>query len=134
MYSRATIKTPSAETCTHKFLYDIISLPGLDFISQPCKQPFYRKSGDIAVFVKKGISKYINRIESQSDFMLWLSFDKKLTGTEESLIIGTSYIPPTQFIFFNEEEIDRLEGEIMSMCSRNKYVCITGDLTLLLVI
>ena len=43
-------------------------------------------------------------------------------------MLGTSYIPPTQSRFFNEEEIDRLEGEIMSMCSRNKYMCITGDL------
>ena len=43
-------------------------------------------------------------------------------------MLGTSYIPPTQSRFFNEEEIDRLEGEIMSMCSRNKYVCITGEL------
>ena len=107
---------------------DIISLPGFDFISQPRKQPFYRKSGGIAVFVKKSISKYINSIESQSDYILWLSFDKRLTGTDESLVLETSYIPPTQSRFFNEEEIERHEGEIMSMCSRNKYVCITGDL------
>ena len=38
------------------------------------------------------------------------------------------YVPPSQSRFYNDDELSKLENEIMSMCSSNKYVIISGDI------
>lgn len=106
---------------------DIISLPGFNFLSQPRKQTYIRKSGGICILVKENISKYIRHLETDSDYIMWISLDKKLTNTDEHIILGIIYVPPTQSKYFNDEEILNLEREITSMCSSNKFVIITGD-------
>ena len=47
---------------------------------------------------------------------------------DENIILGLTYIPPIQSKYYNDEEILNLEREITSVCSKNKYVIITGDL------
>lgn len=106
---------------------DIISLPGFSFISQPRKQKYFRKSGGIAVLIKDSILEFCKHVETDSDYILWLSLDRRLTKTKENVIIGTIYVPPTQSRFFNDEEITNLENEITSICSNHKYVFIAGD-------
>ena len=106
---------------------DIISLPGFSIISQPRKQKHFRKSGGLAVLIKDRFAEFCKHIGTTSDYILWLSLNKNLTNTEENVIIGVIYVPPTQSRFFNDEELTNLENEITSMCSSYKYVFITGD-------
>lgn len=106
---------------------DIISLPGFSTISQPRKQKHLRKSGGLAVLIKDKFAEFCKHIDTTSDYILWLSLNKSLTNTEENVIIGVIYVPPTQSRFFNDEELTNLENEIISMCSNYKYVFITGD-------
>ncbi|MEW8560930.1 MAG: hypothetical protein AB2541_02460, partial [Candidatus Thiodiazotropha sp.] len=107
---------------------DIVSLPGFQCLSQPRKQHYLRKSGGIAFFVKEGISEYCKQKESVSDYIMWICVDKKLTQTDENLVLGIIYVPPSQSRFFNDDELLNLENEISSVCRSNKYVIITGDI------
>lgn len=59
---------------------------------------------------------------------MWVHIDRNLVDTDENLILGVVYIPPTQSRFFNDDELSKLENEIMSVCSSNKYVIISGDM------
>ncbi|MEW8548531.1 MAG: reverse transcriptase family protein [Candidatus Thiodiazotropha sp.] len=107
---------------------DIISLPGFEFISQPRKQTVIRRSGGICILVNENISKNISLLETDSDYIMWVRVDKKLTNLDEDIILGVIYVPPTQSKYFSEEEILNLESEIISFCSNNRYVIITGDI------
>ncbi|MEW8547774.1 MAG: reverse transcriptase family protein, partial [Candidatus Thiodiazotropha sp.] len=107
---------------------DIVSLPGFICISQPRKQTFIRKSGGMAFCVKENLAKYSKHIDSQSDYVMWIQLDKTLLGSDENLMLGICYVPPTQSKYYNAEEILNLEREITSACSNNKYVFITGDI------
>ena len=107
---------------------DIISFPGFKLISQPRKEPYLRKSGGLAIFIKDDIANYCKPLETESDYILWISLDKSITNTDENIILGTIYVPPAQSRFYNDDEILVLENEIMSLCSNHKYVFITGDI------
>lgn len=114
------------ETKLDKF--DIVSLPGFAAISQPRKERQFRKSGGLAVLIKDDISELCSHLETESDYILWLSIDKKITKTDENVVLGVIYVPPAQSRFYNEDEIAVLESEIMSMCSKYKHVFINGDI------
>lgn len=100
---------------------DIISLPGFSTISQTRKQKHLRKSGGLAVLIKDKFAEFCKHIDTTSDYILWLSLNKSLTNTEENVIIGVIYVPPTQSRFFNDEELTNLENEIISMCSNYNW-------------
>ena len=106
---------------------DIISLPGFRTISQPRKRKHFRKSGGLAVLIKDRSAEFCKHIDTTTDYISWLSLNKSLTNTEENVITGVIYVPPTQSKFFNDEELTNLENEIISMCSNYKHVFITGD-------
>ena len=106
---------------------DIVSLPGFDCISQPRKELFFRRSGGIAVFVKNKFSEYCTYQPSESDYIMWMCIDKRLTDSDENMYLGIVYVPPSQSRFYNDDELSKLENEIMLMCSSNKYVIISGD-------
>lgn len=107
---------------------DIISVPGYCFLSQHRKQKFVRKSGGIGVFYRERLSTKIRTIETESDYILWLKLDMSLFSTNEDLILGILYVPPTQSRFLNEDEYFNLETEITSMCAQSSYICLTGDM------
>ena len=50
---------------------DIISIDGYTFKSKPRKQKLIRKSGGLSVIVKSNLDKYIEIINTESDYILW---------------------------------------------------------------
>ena len=58
---------------------DIISIDGYTFRSKPRKQKFIRKSGGLGVFFKNNLDKYIEIINTESDYILWVKLDKNYT-------------------------------------------------------
>ena len=72
--------------------FDILSLPGFTAISQPQKQRQYRKSGGLAGFVKDNISNFCEHHKTESDYILWISIDKRILDTDENIILGTVYM------------------------------------------
>lgn len=107
---------------------DVISVPGYEFISQERKQKYIRKSGGIGLFHRDFLKNEINVIETDSDYILWLKFHRRLFNTNEDLILGVLYVPPEQSRFLNEDEYFSLESEITSMSCKSSYICLTGDM------
>ena len=107
---------------------DIVSFPGFECISQPRKELSFRRSGGVALFVKTTISRFCKHIPSESDYIMWVQIDKHLINTDENLTLVIVYVPPTQLRFYNDDELSKLENEIVSVCSLNKYVIISGDI------
>ena len=107
--------------------YDLIELPGYVFFSQCRKQKYIRKSGGIGVFIKQSLFPHVSHIESDSDYVLWLSISKKVFNTDEDIYVGAIYIPPNDSKFYNPDEIENFNVEITNMCVPNKYVLLMGD-------
>ena len=94
---------------------DIILFPGFTAFYQPRKQKFLRKSGGIVVYVKNSLAKFVSKIESESDYVLWLSFSEGLLQNIDHFILGVVYIPPESSNFYNEDEIMAFENEVTSL-------------------
>ena len=107
--------------------YDDITLEGYTFLSQYRKQHFIRKSGGIGVFLKSDIAPYVTYIDSDSDFILWFKLSKQILKTDQDVVIGAVYVPPSVSRFCTEDELDMFEVEICNMCIQYKYVLLTGD-------
>ena len=107
---------------------DVISVPGYNFLSQHRKQNYVRKSGGIGVLYKSELSSKVNILETESDYILWIRFDRSIFQTDDDLILGILYVPPAQSRFLNEDEYFCLETEITSMCAKSPYICLTGDM------
>ena len=107
--------------------YDVINLPGYVFHSQCRKQKYVRKSGGLGIFIKQSLSSYVSFLESDSDYVLWLSISKEAYQTDEDFFIGAIYIPPNDSRFYNPNEIEQFNVEVTNMCVSNKYVLLMGD-------
>ena len=86
-----------------------------------------RKSGGIVVYVKDSLAKFVSKIESESDYVLCLSFSEGLLQNIDHFILGVVYIPPKNYIVYNEDEIMAFENEVTSLCSSHSHVMLTGD-------
>ena len=106
---------------------DEIVFPGYTAFKQPRKQSFIRRSGGITAYVKDNLAKYVTELKSESDYILWLSLDKKLSRCEENYILGVVYIPPESSNFYNDDETMQLESEISTFCAKYSHVILTGD-------
>ena len=96
--------------------HDIISLKGYTYVSQIRKQRYLRKSGGIGIFIKNELYRYVSVIDSDSDYILWIKFDKLLFGTPEDVVLGAVYLPPGDSRFNTQDELDLFEVEITNMC------------------
>lgn len=54
---------------TKLYTFDLISIPNYTFLHKPRKQKYERKSG-LSVFVQSDLIKYINIIESESEYVM----------------------------------------------------------------
>lgn len=107
---------------------DVISVPGYNFFSQQHKQKFIRKSGGIGIFYRNRFEGKFKIIDTESDYILWVNFEKTLFGTEEDPVLGVLYIRPAQSSFLNDDEYSNLETEITTMYGQSSYICLTGDM------
>lgn len=96
-------------------------------LSKHRSQNYKRKSGGIGIYVRDNISKHVQIIDGKSEYIFWLQINKQLLGYDENVIIGAIYLPPENSRFINEDDLNYFENEIISMCSKYKYVCLAGD-------
>ena len=105
---------------------DIITFPGFCSFQQPRKH-FIRRSGGISIYFRNEYSRYIKKIETDTEYVLWIEIDKKLLSLDENCIFGAVYVPPESSIYFNKDEFANFENEITRFCSTHKYVLLAGD-------
>ena len=74
--------------------HNIISLKGYTYVFQIRKQRYLRNSGVIGIFIKNNLYRYVSVIHSDSDYILWIKFDKLLFSTPEDVVLGSVYLPP----------------------------------------
>ena len=89
----------------------MITFPGFCLFEKPRKH-FIRKSGGFSIYSKNEHSKYIKKIDTDSEYVLWVEIDKKLLCTEENCILGAVYIPPESSNYFSEDDFTIFENEI----------------------
>ena len=107
--------------------YDVISIDEYSFYSKPRKQKYYRKSGGLGVFIHESLSKHVEVIETDSDYVLWIKLCKSFHALHEDIVFGVVYIPPIQSRFFNNDEYSCFEHEIIDMSSKYNLMYLTGD-------
>ena len=106
---------------------DLIDISGYEFISKPRQQPSLRRSGGLGLFVKAELSKYIETIQSESDYVLWVKLDKSYMQSDKHIVFGIVYVPPTQSRFLNEDEFEIFQNEITDMSCNFDYIYLAGD-------
>ena len=94
---------------------DDVNIEGYAFLSKHRSQAYKRKSGGIGVYVRNEISQYINVVHGESEYIMWLTIDKKLTNYTENAILGVTYLPPESSRFLNEDDFRTFEIEISNI-------------------
>ena len=88
-----------------------------------------RNSGGIIFLFKKQYSKFITKLDSKSEDILWVKIGKGLLNTNRDTYLATVYISPNRSNIHNNrmyDIFDTLEDEI-SIYSRQGEVIIGGD-------
>ncbi|XP_063427570.1 asparagine-rich protein-like [Mytilus trossulus] len=85
------------------------------------------KSGGIALGFKKYLDKYIKYIQSDCQFVLWFSIDKKVLDLPKDAIFGIIYIPPINTSYTSEDAFTEIEFELQNFCSKTNYITMLGD-------
>jgi len=106
---------------------DDVTVEGYNFVPKHRSQEFKRKSGGIGVYIRHDIAQYINAVHGESEYIMWLAIDKKLTTNTENSLLGITYLPPENSRFLNEDDLRTFENEITSMANTYKYIWLAGD-------
>jgi len=114
-------------TETHTENSDIIQFPDYSYLANHKKQAVLRKSGGIGVFIKNSLMPYVEHVNTQNEYVLWLKISKILTKLDEDMVLGVLLVPPEKSRFFNDEEFCKLEREIGSYSQNHKYLMLSGD-------
>ena len=93
----------------------------------PRKQSYIRKSGGLGFFVRQNLIKFVELVDTHSEYIAWIKISKHFHGLDKDILIGNVYIPPQDSRFFNDDEFEFFEQEIASACSRDDYIYILGD-------
>ena len=107
---------------------DIIDIDDYVYFSKHRSQTYKRKSGGIGIYVRENIAPFINILDNNTEYILWVVLKTDLTNLSHNMVIGAVYLPPENSRFFNEDELNIFENEITQMCSDYKYVTLAGDI------
>ncbi len=80
------------------------------------------------MFVKHELEKFVEIIETESDYIMWIKLHNTILSCEKDLIFGVIYVPPMQSRFFTLDEFEIAENEISAMNSCYENVLLVGDM------
>lgn len=112
---------------THTDSNDITDIEGFTYFPKHRTQRYLRKSGGIGIYVRDYIAPFVTIRKNNSEYVLWIVFDKHFLALDEPILLGAIYVPPENSRFFSEELWNEFENEISEILSDNKYVYIAGD-------
>ncbi|CAG2254109.1 unnamed protein product [Mytilus edulis] len=107
----------------------------LDDLKLPHDYTFYakhrkkckKKSGGIVVVYRKHLSKFLNFINSESEFVQWVEISKNLSNLRENILLGCIYIPPENTRYTSEESFLEIEDELIKYSTDTKNIALIGD-------
>ena len=93
-----------------------------------------RRSGGVAVLIRKTFLPYITRIECNCDNTICFKISKDLLGLDKDLLFVSLYVPPYQSPYYKQSDtncaIHDLENFLFSVYERGEssYLMVVGDL------
>lgn len=63
---------------THLDDTDIVDIPGYIFLAKHRKQSYKRKSGGIGMYIKENLSPFVDFVENNSEYALWIKIKQNL--------------------------------------------------------
>ncbi|XP_060554602.1 uncharacterized protein LOC132715603 [Ruditapes philippinarum] len=107
---------------------DFIDLPGYDvFMKNRHDIRTRRKSGGLALFVRKDISKYVKIIETDCKLVLWFTVSKSICKTDNDLLCGVIYIPPEYSEYSVEDPFLEIQNDYSNFIDKYDSFCLFGD-------
>jgi hypothetical protein len=109
---------------------DSICVPGYDVHLFNRQKITRYRSGGIAVFVKKEISKYITFDKhSNSNLIKFFKISKEVCNTtsNEDIVCGVVYLPPNGSKFSHNDPYFEMQNEIFRYCNDSKNIILLGD-------
>ena len=92
------------------------------------RKSFKNNSGGIVIIFKKNLSKHIQFIESDSEFVQWVEISEKYLNINEKLLLGCVYIPPDSSIYSSDECFTEIEDELVKFSNSTSHIAIVGDM------
>ena len=83
--------------------------------------------GGIGVFIKYESFPHVTAIDSDSDYIFWFMISKVFLKTDEDVVFGAVYVPPSESRINTQGELYVYQVEICNTCILHKYVCFLGD-------
>ncbi|XP_077862562.1 uncharacterized protein LOC144344539, partial [Saccoglossus kowalevskii] len=89
----------------------------------------WRSSGGISIFIRNSIREGIQIIPTRNSYTIWCKLRKKFFHLEKDVYIGTTYIPPKNSSYYNQNNNDpyeELHNEIQEFKMKGNII-IQGD-------
>ena len=79
---------------------DIVDIDGYIFFAKHRSQVYKRKSGGIGIYVREDIAPFVNVLENNTEYILWINIKKNITHFSNDIVLGGSLSPTGKFTFF----------------------------------
>ena len=92
-----------------------------------------RRSGGVAVFVRKTFLRFVTLIECHYDNMICVKLSKEAISCERDLLLITLYVPPYQSPYYKQADtqccIHNLEHYLLDLYQNgeNAFLVVSGD-------
>lgn len=73
------------------------------------------------------MSKFLNFINSESEFVQWVEICKNISNLNERILLGCIYIPPEYTRYSSDESFIEIEDELIKFSSETKNIALIGD-------
>ena len=105
---------------------DNVVIPGFKCIHKT-RSRYRRISGGICIAVKSNIMPFVNIISNTSEYVLWITINKRFTNTNTDLVVGAVYIPPESSPYSSIESFDEIENELIEYFHNEQSIILMGD-------
>lgn len=111
----------------HFDMYHVFNVPALKLSKHG------RRSGGVALFVRKEILPFVTRVECSVDNVICIKLDKHYIGLDRDLLLVFTYIPPYQSPYYKHSEIKcnmiNLEDYLLRLYENGEtsYLLMGGD-------
>lgn len=106
---------------------DDLKLPNEYSFYAKHRKKFKRKSGGIVVVYRNLLSKFLNLINSESEFVQWVEICKNISNLNERILLGCIYIPPEYTRYSTDESFIEIEDELIKFSGKTKNIALIGD-------
>ncbi|CAG2204073.1 unnamed protein product [Mytilus edulis] len=106
---------------------DEIKLDDYKFVMKNRYKIAKRRSGGIVLGYKENLSKYIEVLETDCNFVMWFKVCKTYLKTDDDLYFGIVYVPPEYSPYSTDDAFRQIANEYIDLTAKSINVCLLGD-------